>query len=519
MQRLSLKIKALPILALSFLLLIPAIAFQPTQAATTTNPDFSAQSFTKTVDWYDYVRQYAAANNLPQPNASEHAYIYTNYINVGGFQLFYAGLVNATHNGQFVTIPLQTFFEHFKTVGGKDAITASSFISLVAFNESNTDTYPNSPDRSDTVYASFSLGVNLTQITGHKFPSYVASSKIIPLNQTDLNHWSWGLTYTNLNAIWWKINPDPFTPTADLIQPRGFAMYSQLTFNYALAIDPASKTATLTTSYTIGRITDLYVLYPTPAVHMNSTGTYNLNGGLVNNQNIYQFLTTKQLKISIVLANKAILASPVADRDDSGAAVDNGNSTDVSHTAVTSATSDGDKVFKTDFGVKPTYKLYNYTADSSESTPTTLPTNVRTVSIHAWAGNPVFWFQNRFMGFLPLFVANVDPGLIQQAKAGLVDFTVADYLYIISYPTWGGYKIVHDPDYTAFYTPASNVGLLTAIFLAVVVAAGVGGLFAFLFRRRRPAAGIAVGAQRTTGPGPTQGPTPSGPPGPSIPGR
>src|SRR6266566_1110704 len=433
MQHLSLKFKALPILALSFLFIIPTIAFQSAQAATTTSPDFSAQSFSKTVDWYDYVRQYAAANNLPQPNASEHAYVYTNYINVGGFQLFYTGLVNATHNGQFVTIPLQTFFEHYKTIGGKDAITASSFISLVAFNESNTDPYPNSPDKSDTVYASFNLGVNLTQITGHKFPSYIASSSIIPLTQTDASHWSWGLIYTNLNAIWWKINPDPFFPTADLVQPRGFAMYSQLAFNYALAIDPASKTATLTTSYT----------------------------------------------------------------------------------AVTSATSDGDKVFKADFGVKSTYQLYNYTLDSSETTSSTNNINVRTVNVKAWAGNPVFWFQNRFMGFLPLFVANVDPGLITQARQGLLDFTVSDYLYIISYPTWGGYKIVHDPDYTAFYTPANNVGLLTAIFLAVAVAAGVGGLFAFLFRKRR-AAGIAVSGAGTTGPSPTQDPTPSGP---LIPGR
>ena len=515
MQHLSLKFKALPILALSFLFMIPTIAFQPAQAATTTGPDFSAQSFSKTVDWYDYVRQYAAANNLPQPNASEHAYIYTNYINVGGFQLFYTGLVNATHNGQFVTIPLQTFFEHYKTIGGKDAITASSFISLVAFNESQTDPYPNSPDKTDTVYASFSLGVNLTQITGHKFPSYVASSTVIPLKQTDATHWTWGLTYNNLNAIWWKINPDPFLPTADMVQPRGFAMYSQLSFNYALAIDPNTKTATLTTSYTIGRITDLYILYPSPAYHLNATATFDLNGVKTSNQNIYQFLTTKQLKISIVLANKAILASPVTDKDDSGASVDNSNSTDVTHTAVTSATTNGDNVFKADFGVKSSYQLYNYTADSAENTATNENVNVRTISVHAWAGNPVFWFQNRFMYFLPLFVANVDPALIQQAKAGLVDFTVSDYLYTISYPTWGGYKIVHDPDYTAFYTPANNVGLLTAIFLAVAVAAGVGGLFAFLFRKRR-AAGFAVSGAGTAGPTPTQDPTPSGP---SIPGR
>ena len=515
MLLISSKVKALPLIALSLLFLVPAVAFQTAKASTVSNGDFQAQSFSKVVDWYDYVRQYAANNNLPQPNATEHAYIYTNYINVGGFQLFYAGLVNATHNGTFVTIPIQTFFEHFKTVGGKDAITASSFISLVSFNESAADAYPNSPDRTDTVYASFSLGVNLTKITGYKMPGYIASSQIIPLTQVDSQHYTWGLKYTNLNAIWWRINPDPFLPTADLVTPRGFAQYSELSFNYALAIDPTSKTVTLTTSYTIGRMTDLYILSPAPAVHLNAAGTYNLTGYQISTQNIYQFLQSRQMKLSIVLANKAILASTVTNKDDSGTTVDNTNSMDVTHTAVNTAAGDGDKVFKADFGVKSTYKLYNYTADSSENTASTNNVNVRTVNVRAWAGNPVFWFQNRFMGFLPMFVANVDPGLIQQAKLGLVDFSVSDYLYIMSYPTWGGYRIVHDPNYTAFYTPDSNVGLLTAIFLAVAVAAGVGGLFAFLFRKRR-VAGIAVSGAGTTDPSPTQGPTPSGPP---IPGR
>src|SRR2546425_12323687 len=144
MRNFSSTARALPLIALSLLFLEPAVALQASNASTVNNGDFQAQSFSKVVDWYDYARQYAANNNLPQPNATEHAYIYTNYVNVGGFQLFYAGLVNATHNGTFVTIPIQTFFEHFKTVGGKDAITASSFISLVSFNESNADPYPNS---------------------------------------------------------------------------------------------------------------------------------------------------------------------------------------------------------------------------------------------------------------------------------------------------------------------------------------------------------------------------------------
>jgi len=509
------KIRAISILALGLMM---ALAFVPktTHADTVTSTDFQSQSFNKVIDWYDYVRQYATANGFTPPNSTEHAYIYANYINVGGFQLFSAGLVNITHNDiNFLTIPVQTFFEHYKTPGGKDVITASSFMSLVAFREnSTTDVFPNSPDRGDENYASFSLGVNLTALTGHRMPSPVSTARIIPLTSSDSNHYSWGLKYTNLNAMWWKVNPDPLFPCCLPTTPRGLAQFTELTFNYALAIDPGSKTATLTTSYTIGRVTDLWVISTTPAVHMNSTGTYNLDGTARNATTVYQFLAAKQFKLSIVLSQKSIIAgTTTTNKDDAGASVDNDSSTDVTHTGINTNAADNERAFRADFGVKPQYNLYNYTKDPSEATYSTYNVTARTVNRNGWGGNPVFWFQNAFMGFLPLFVAHVDPALIQQAKSGMVSFTVTDYLYIISYPTWNGYRIVNDPAYTAYFQPASNLGFLTAIFIAVAVAAGIGGVFAFLFRRRRTASMAIAG---TAGPAPNQPPGPvAGPPGPA----
>src|SRR5438445_12844940 len=128
-----------------FLLVLGALmlaTFVPKNTYATTSlreNDFQAQSFSKTVDYYDYVRQYATANgaNLTLIQ-NQHAYIYTTYINVGGFQLFYAGLLNATHNNMNVTIPLETVFEHLKTPQGKDDLTASSFLSWLAFREHRT---------------------------------------------------------------------------------------------------------------------------------------------------------------------------------------------------------------------------------------------------------------------------------------------------------------------------------------------------------------------------------------------
>jgi hypothetical protein len=507
------KFRALPLLFLGAMMLV-AIVPRNTYATTSLqSTDFSAQSFSKTVDYYDYVRQYAAAQGYNITSIqNQHAYIYANYVNVGGFQLFYAGLVNATHNGMNITIPIQTIFEHYKTPGGKDAITASSFLSLVAFRENGTtDIFPNSPDAGDTVYASFSLGVNLTALTGHPVPSYVATSNIIPLTSTDSNHWTWGLNYTNLNAIWWRIYPDPLFPFYDSSTPRALAQYSQLTFNYALAIDPTAKTATLTESYTVGQMTDLWLLTTNPVQHLNATGTYRLDGTKIpSGPTIYQYLTSNGYKLSIVQSHTAVVASTTTtDTENNGTSVNNDNSVDVSNTGVTTVAG-GENVFKSDFSTKPTYQLYNSTNGVQ-----TYNDNVRTVNRHAWGGNPVFFIQNIFMGFLPLFVEHVDPSLFLAAKAGMANFQVASYLYIISYPNWGGYKIVNDPQFEAFYQPSSNVlGLLTVIFIAIAVAAGIGGVFAFLFRRRRSPANM-TGATTTPNqaPGPMSGP--SGPSGPS----
>ena len=507
------RFRALSLILLGALLLATFIPKNTYAVTTLQGTDFQAQSFSKTVDYYDYVRQYAASNGYNITSIqNQHAYIYTTYINVGGFQLFYAGLLNATHNNMNITIPIQTVFEHFKTPQGKDAITASSFLSLVAFRENGTsDIFPNSPDRNDTVFASFSLGYALSAFGTHPVPTYVANSQIIPLTSTDSNHWTWGLNYTNLNAIWWRIYPNPLLPLWDSSTPRAFAQYSQLSFTYDLAIDPSAKTATLTTSYTVGRMTDLYLLTATPRVlHLNSTGTYDLNGILRGAQTIYQYLAQNGYKLSIVQSHMAVLASTTtSDKTDSGSSVDSDNESDVSHSGVNTVANDNERVFRTDFGVKSSYQLYNYTSGGQ----TNYNVTARTASRPAWGGNPVYGIQNVFMSFLPLFVYHVDPTLFQAARTGMARFALANYLYIISYPTWGGYKIVNDPEYTAYFQPASNVGFLTAIFIAVAVAAGVGGVFAFLFRRRRTASMAMAG---TTGPAPSQPPGPvTGPPSPT----
>src|SRR5207237_10069828 len=83
---------------------------------------------------------------------------------------------------------------------------------------------------------------------------------------------------------------------------------------------------------------------------------------------------------------------------------------------------------------------------------------------------------------------------------------------IRTHASWSRYGVRTGPADTASSQPASDLGFLTAMFIAVAVSAGIGGVFAFLFRRRRTTGMHMTG---TTGPAPSQPPGPvTGPPGP-----
>ena len=118
------------------------------KADTLVKEDFLQESFSKTVDFMDYARTYATLNGLEPPPANQHAYLYMNYINTSGLQLFYAGLDNITNEGPTAfRIPMQSFIMHYKTENRtRDVLLASTFLMLLAFNETSTSTFQNSPD-------------------------------------------------------------------------------------------------------------------------------------------------------------------------------------------------------------------------------------------------------------------------------------------------------------------------------------------------------------------------------------
>lgn len=471
-------IKNLAAILLVVLMQFSLFAHTSLAAETLLKYDFTKESFAKTIDFFEYVRAYALLHGYKAPPDNWHAYVYTVYVNKFGLKMLYTGLCNVSFGDQaFITIPMQTFIMHYKTENkSRDALVSSSFLMLLAFNDTEYSLYPDSPDRNDKLWASVSLGFNLQQMFPNvTFPSLCSKTEIYPLKSSDDGYtWTWGMKYTNLTALWWRtyISPDNHTYNS---RPFALTTYDELTFNYTLAINPSTHRATVTENYVIGKMRDLWIFWGWFLVplysHYNATGCYMYNHK-ISNETIYQFIERNQIKMSIIEFQNSILLDRKTVCLANGENVTN-NEVFISDVTVSTYSDDGERIFDTSFGVKENYKLYNYTADPTESSYEIYEALTRTVQIGGIAKNEVISPHRNILRYIPLFVAHMYPQMLERARETIGNITKASYLYVISYPNYSGYRIEHDPVHTAYLTieaPQSQIGkYLVAIAMVAVV--------------------------------------------------
>jgi len=67
------------------------------------------------------------------------------------------------------------------------------------------------------------------------------------------------------------------------------------------------------------------------------------------------------------------------------------------------------------------------------------------------------------------------PQLYQRAKETITNMTRADYLYLISYANYSGYRIEHDPLYTVYFAP-TTAGATGSSLGGLLVIAALAGL-------------------------------------------
>jgi hypothetical protein len=360
---------------------------------------------------------------------------------------------------------------------------------LMGFNDSSKSIYADSPDKNDTLWASFSFGLNLQNVT---LPALNSKCEIFPLTPSeDKLTWKWGMRYTNLTAFWITTFISEGNET-NTNRPWGFATYEELTFNYTLTINPTTHRATLSQDFAIGRIRDLWTfwgwfLFWPQYNHYNSTGCYRY-GAKVSDETVYDFLYKHNVKMSIVEFQTSI----IADRETYCSSTNGQNVTNndvfVGNSSISTYADNGEKIFDAVFGAKETYKLFNYTEDSSENTSNTYDAVVRTTDVTGYAkNNNLFNVHKYFAGYLPLILVHMYPNIYQRAKETITNMTKADCLFLISYPTYSGYRIEHDPLYTAYFAPvtATNPSFGGIIVIAAIAGAAIAAVAVILKKKRQ----------------------------------
>ena len=494
---------------LILLLLSPVfMATTTVNASDALNPeDFKEEYWSKTIDFLDYAREYASTHGKEPPPEDWRANLHLVYINTSGIQLLYAGLVNLTTEKFVLTIPIQSFMEHYKSKeDGKDVVVSSAFIMLLAYNETEDSIFSDSPDKEDNLWASFSLGYDMSMLFPNSTgPMIHSKATPIPLTfSTDKLNWKWGMRYTNLTAIWWRIYITPEKPGYEKI-PVALTLYDELTFTYNLKIDPSSGNATLTTNYTIGKMTDLwrigFVRLLPRIIHFNSTGCY-LKWKKLSDETIYQALQRERISMSMVLFQNSVILNHTTYTQAGGQNVTD-NEIIISDSVVSTYADDEEKIFETNFGSKKTYKLYNYTKDPTETYYDVYDTVTRTCKVKGFAQNSIFHIHTTLLKLVPLVLVHMDPPLYEEAKSGLLEIERANYLSVTSYPVYSGFRIEHDPIFTAYVwsppeetetpegpqeptKPSLPTGLTVGLVVIVAVVVAVVGVAVFL--RRRPKA-------------------------------
>jgi len=293
------------------------------------------------------------------------------------------------------------------------------------------------------------MGANLSDLNPQATSPRIQSTvEVTPLTSSaDRNEWTWGMKYKDMAAIWWQISGQTFNPI-----PVSFSIYDELAFNYRLVINPSEGKANLYMTYTIGKMRDLWVLGHififSTLTHFNATGSYNARDQKISSVTIHYFLEANKISMSIVSAQRTWIANKETLSKFNGASPVSG--TDVSTGTIQTVTSDGKNVFDVSFGSKKTYSLVK------PSGPVTYDAVTRTANVTRYSKNPVLAIQSSLLWGANALMANMFPVQYASVAKTWMNATKSDYLYATSYPTCAGYKVVHDPVYTAYIPPVQQ---------------------------------------------------------------
>lgn len=416
---------------------------------------------------HTFSEEYWTDETVPIETPNGTANFMASYVNysapVGSFQAMMVALDRLSHNGTTpntnITLPYQLFGLHFTTPNGRDVFVGAMLAFLYAWNDTTPNGYPNAGEQR---WFLVPYGFESGNSTGTYNVEAITATKISD------GHYQFGVKYTDLymrvvDATNWA------TFLLTLHVPILELTFSEFTVTYDIEVDTTTGEITAETFYDIGQITDAYwfgIQIPNPLDYLQGIGI-----GAAH----FVVVFTSQYQVAAGSTTPS-------------------NATNWMFANVTAG---GARAFAV--GTRGTYDVLNETGHAGPPytmmnsslpayswilTPTLtdlllvawqLPMSADIYSVFAYAMSP--YLQSMFSGPLDLYLN------------ATTAFGGAAFWYGIAFSEFNGYRIEHDPTYTAYSniqtgttSPPPIPGFpLEAIGLGLATSLGA----VFLVRRRR----------------------------------
>lgn len=182
---------------------------------------------------------------------------YVNYADVQAFLVAFKDIGNENGSG---TLPYQMFGLHYFTPEGEEVFIGALLAFLMVYNDTNNNSIPNpgDPHNEEISYViPFGIGQSLD---GEE--SYAPEVSAIQTKKITDGHYQFGMKYENMYAY---VSPHPLLST--LLASIGItafviAKFSELSITYDININDGTGEVKVETYYTIGQVTELWVFKP-----------------------------------------------------------------------------------------------------------------------------------------------------------------------------------------------------------------------------------------------------------------
>jgi hypothetical protein len=364
----------------------------------------------------------------------------------GAFQAMLLALgIIENENGTQSTLPYQLFGLHFKTRGGRDIFAGSVLAFLFGFNDTDHNGIP-SPGENRFFIIPFGYNEGNASVP--------VTVEAIPVTRLDDDHYQFGIRYQNLYGRLVSANtPSEFL--VSLLLPLFEITFSELTVTYDIQVDTESGEINTETYYTIGQVTEFRFLgVSVPNFHeaLQDVGIGVAHLGIV--------LTTRYY-------TRTAGPTPVSGVD----------STLIN---ISTDTMGRDRAFS--LSTRGTYDSLNESTDPFSMIHSGLPA-------YSWILSPepvdlllLLWQLPISANIFSIFAYAMSSYLqrLFDGPQGVLDhaenvFNTAAFWFGVTFPESQGYRIEHDPVYTAYSNvgqTASAIGLIiigTVALIALIV--------------------------------------------------